>query len=141
MNRTSADCEELEDLADTVEISVKLRCFVRKLSGRRWSAGCPSLNVYSQGTSKEDAKHCLREAIELWFESCLERGTLDEALRESGFRLADWSEPAGATAGEEISVSSVAEDEEILGDSFPVDIMIPAYQAALLTTAPAIAEA
>lgn len=125
----------LKNWADAIEISVKLRCFVRKLSGRRWSAGCPSLNVYSQGNSKEDAKRCLREAIELWFESCLERGTLDEALRESGFRLADWSEPAGATR-EKITVAA---DEEILGDSFSVDIMIPAYQASLLT-APAVAE-
>jgi hypothetical protein len=120
-------------LADTVEISVRLRCFLRRLPRRRWSAGCPSLNVYSQGSSKEDAKRCLREAIELWLESCLERGTLDEALRESGFRIADWSEPASAN-GDEIAISSLAEDEGVLGDSFPLDITIPAYQAALLTS-------
>jgi predicted RNase H-like HicB family nuclease len=118
-------------VADTIEISLRLRCFARKDSARRWTAGCPSLNVYSQGASEEDAQRSLRTAVELWFESCLERGTLQTALRELGFRLAE--EPWTGIE-DELTLASMAEDEEILGHSFPLSITIPAYQAALLTS-------
>ncbi len=36
------------------------------------------------GTMKK-AQESLREAVELWFELCIERNALDEALQESGF--------------------------------------------------------
>ena len=36
------------------------------------------------GTMKK-AQESLREAVELWFESCIERNALDEALKELGF--------------------------------------------------------
>jgi len=118
-------------MADTVEISVRLRGFARRDTARRWIAGCPSLNVYSQGTSEDKARQSLRTAIELWFESCLERGTLQAAMQELGFRLASWDESRTGEE-EEIRIIPVAEDEELLGHSFPMDITIPAYQAALL---------
>lgn len=118
-------------MADTLEISVRLRCFSRRDTARRWIAGCPSLNVYSQGTSEKDARQSLRTATELWLESCLERGTLQAAMQELGFRLASWDEPRSGDQ-EEIRITPVAEDEELLGHSFPLDITIPAYQAALL---------
>jgi predicted RNase H-like HicB family nuclease len=120
-------------MADTVEISLRLRCFARRDTARRWIAGCPSLNVYSQNSSEEDARRSLRTAIELWLESCLERGTLQAAMQELGFRLAAWDEPRTGDA-EEVRITPIAEDEELLGHSFPLDITIPAYQAALLTS-------
>lgn len=44
------------------------------------------VGVVSQGKNADDARRCLQEAIELWFESCVERGVLDQALREANFR-------------------------------------------------------
>lgn len=49
-------------------------------------ASCPDLDVHSQGTTEEEAKKNLAEAISLFFISCFERGTLEAVLKECGFR-------------------------------------------------------
>lgn len=46
---------------------------------------CPPLDIYSQGPTRETALENLVEAIQLFFESCYERGTLDKVLRDCGF--------------------------------------------------------
>jgi len=48
-------------------------------------AHCPPLDLTTQGRTASEAKQNLAEAAELFFVSCLERGTLDQALRELGF--------------------------------------------------------
>lgn len=48
-------------------------------------ASCPALDVFSQGTSREDAKENQGEALQLFLGSCIERGTLDEVLKDCGF--------------------------------------------------------
>ena len=45
----------------------------------------PSTDITTQGRSIAEAKQNLMEASEFFFISCLERGTLDNALRELGF--------------------------------------------------------
>ena len=54
-----------------------------------WTASCPILDVWTQGKSKEEARNNLFEALQLWLESCYERGTLEAALKECGFSPAD----------------------------------------------------
>jgi predicted RNase H-like HicB family nuclease len=49
-------------------------------------ASCPILDVHSQGASLKEAKKNLAEALKLFFVSCFERGTLDAALKECGFK-------------------------------------------------------
>ena len=39
----------------------------------------------TQGPTRKGSLESLREAVELWFESCIERGVLDAALKEVGF--------------------------------------------------------
>lgn len=114
-------------MTDTIGISVHLRCFVRS-DDEHWIAGCPALDVFSQGTDREDAKRCLREAVLLWVESCVERGTLDEALRESGFRRVSPGEPALPDSGM-VAMSQIAEEGVEYGDVFPIHLTVPAYQA------------
>ena len=46
---------------------------------------CPALDVYSQGPSEEAAIENLAEALQLFVESCLARGTLDRVLKDCGF--------------------------------------------------------
>ena len=41
----------------------------------------------------------LREAVELWFESCVEQGSLPEALQEVGIIGPSQGDPMPATAG------------------------------------------
>lgn len=114
---------------DSVEIRVRLRCFARH-DGERWVSRCPTLDLYSQGESESDAIDSLKVAVELWMESCLERETLPRALRELGWRPT----PGGVAApdADVIEIVTPVADGALLGDPFPIEISIPAYQAALL---------
>jgi predicted RNase H-like HicB family nuclease len=67
-----------------VSYKVSLQAVLR-LDGRQWLAWCPSLDVMTQAETKKKALTSLQEAVELWFESCIERDVLDEALTEAGF--------------------------------------------------------
>jgi predicted RNase H-like HicB family nuclease len=106
---------------ETISLDVELRAFVRRDTDERWMAVCPSIDVASQGVSADDAKRCLDEAVQLWFESCIERGTLERALQESHFRpLHD----------EEIDRAEVdIPMDDLLGEPFIVSVTIPAYRA------------
>ncbi len=53
--------------------------------GTTWLAGCPTIDVITQGATKEGALRMLQEAVDLWFSSVNERGVLDEALYEAFF--------------------------------------------------------
>lgn len=67
---------------------------------------------------------CLREAVSAWFESCLDRGVLEKALGEVGFR------PAGANENIPVDASMIE-----LGPQRPaehVEVSVPAYIAATI---------
>jgi predicted RNase H-like HicB family nuclease len=115
---------------DTVEITLCLVCTVKREGRNRWVTGCPKLDLFSQGESEEEAKRFLQEAIALWVEDCFERGTLEQALQESGFHKVH---PTAILPGDEhIMVRPVQAGEESDDDFFPVHVTIPAYQAAAL---------
>ena len=76
--------------------SVRLEAWFRR-DGPEWLVWCPAIDVMTQARTKKQALESLREAVELWFESCIERGVLDAALREVGFtkvppdeEIAEW---------------------------------------------------
>jgi predicted RNase H-like HicB family nuclease len=107
---------------DTVEISMSLICTVKQDAMDRWVTGCAALDVFSQGKTEEEAKRCLEEAIGLWVEDCLERGTLDQALHEVGFhRVRQEAIDSGQTP---------ASPSRPAADTFLLHISIPVYQAA-----------
>ena len=56
-----------------------------KRQGNWYVAHCPPLDITTQGRTEREAKQNLQEASELFLTSCLERGTLDQALRELGW--------------------------------------------------------
>ncbi len=119
-------------MTETIILDVNLQAFVRRDTPRRWIASCPMVGVVSQGGSVDDAKRCLQEAVELWFESCIERGVLDQALREANFRPAHPDRQSDEGTGRRRR--SVGKG--ILGDAFDIRLTIPAYEAApLLFTA------
>jgi len=68
----------------TVQAEFKLFGSVKR-RGSWYVAHCPPLDITTQGKSLEEAKRNLVEASHLFLISCLERGTLDQALRELGF--------------------------------------------------------
>lgn len=62
---------------------------------------CPELNVSSFGSTPEEAKKCLSEAILLFLEECQNMGTLDDVLKEAGFIPKDkeWFSPEPISIG------------------------------------------
>ena len=62
--------------------------YAMKRNGVAHVAWCPALDVYSQGPTQRKAVENLADALRLFLMSCYERGTLDQVLRESGFRPA-----------------------------------------------------
>lgn len=122
-------------MTESISLEVHLHAFVRRDTPRRWIASCPMVGVVSQGKTAEDARRCLQEAIELWFESCVERGVLDQALREANFRPSHTTRSVSADNGSR-SRRNVRK-HDVLGEPFAVHLTIPAYEAATLLSATA----
>lgn len=120
-------------MTETISLDINLQAFVRRDTPRRWVATCPMVGVVSQGKSSEDARRCLQEAVELWFESCVERGVLDQALREANFRPS----PIGSKRAVAVTVSRRRPPKNVLGEPFEIHLSIPAYEAVTLLSATA----
>lgn len=70
----------------TIEFNAQLPVKIKR--DKKWIyASCPLLDIHAQGENITKAKSNLAEAIYLFFVSCFERNTLDEALKQSGFQL------------------------------------------------------
>jgi len=69
-----------------VMVQAKFTLFgVVKRDGDWYIAHCPPLDITTQGRTLAEAKANLTEASELFITSCLERGTLEQAMKELGF--------------------------------------------------------
>src|SRR5947199_3126569 len=110
-------------MTETIALEINLQAYVRRESARRWIATCPHIGVVTQGDSAPDARRCLQEAVELWFESCIERGVLDQALREANFR------PSVLSASRKASSRVSKTKSNVLGDPFAVHLIVPGYEA------------
>ncbi|NQT27118.1 type II toxin-antitoxin system HicB family antitoxin [candidate division KSB1 bacterium] len=75
-------------MKSSIEMSLKFRLplTIKKEDGVFISC-CPILDVYSQGYTEKEARDNLKEALVMFLESCIERGTLDTILKECGFKL------------------------------------------------------
>ncbi len=72
-------------MPQTIRFQMKLPVKIKRK--KEWIvASCPILDIFSQGETEEKAKKNLAEALSLFFISCFERGTLDEVLKNCGFR-------------------------------------------------------
>lgn len=126
-------------MTESIALEIHLQAFVRPESTRRWIATCPMVGVVSQGKSDDDARRCLQEAVELWFESCVERGVLDQALREANFLPSPVHRSDTPPAAKVNSRRSARAKRAstLLGDPFEINLTIPAYEAATLLSATA----
>lgn len=81
-----------------VGMSFKLPVTYKK-KAKWYVAACPVLDVVTQGTTKKKAETNLKEALSLFFEYCIEEGTLDEVLKQSGFTPIKTDVPKNRPAG------------------------------------------
>lgn len=108
-----------------VMVKIRLQSATNQ-DGDQWVASCIPLDVVTQGDTKEEANRLLQEAVELWFESCIARNTLDKALLEAGFRRAGTNEEVSPDA----SVVAVGTPKKAGRKEEFVEVSIPAYIAA-----------
>jgi predicted RNase H-like HicB family nuclease len=71
-------------MGKVIGIEFRLPARIRK-KGKWYVSSCASLDVHSQGLTKQQARRNLIDALVFFLESCFERGTLAEVLREAGF--------------------------------------------------------
>lgn len=88
-----------------------------KKDGDFYVSYCPPLDIYSQGHTKEEAFKNIKEAVNLFIVSCFERGTLDKALKECGFRL------------RKRTVKSKPLDKKYRNINIPIPFTVPAVHA------------
>lgn len=126
-----------------VSYKVRLEAVLR-LDGRQWLAWCPSIDVMTQAETKKKALASLQEAVELWFESCIERDVLDKALTEAGFYKAKASvslpetpntvsvlksKPTATDSPGSADADTFSFSEDHKGSSEFIEVSIPAYIA------------
>ncbi len=71
----------------TPQINIQFRLPIEiKQDAMLFIASCPILDVHSQGTDEDLARTNLIEAVQLFIETCFEMGTMEQVLRESGFK-------------------------------------------------------
>jgi hypothetical protein len=109
----------------SVTYTISLPAWLRR-DGRQWIACCPSVDVLTQATTKVAARNALKEAVSAWFESCIDRGVLEEALFEVGFKKAKKGVQPPLGAGRVTVQTNPAEKEEISN----IEVSIPAFVAA-----------
>jgi predicted RNase H-like HicB family nuclease len=111
-----------------VNLSVRLEAAFRQ-EGDRWLAWCLPLDVMTQADSKKAALVSLKEAVGLWFESCIERGVLEEALAEVGFQPIKPGEKIHRDANV-VEVKRPLRDMSNFTVTESFEVTIPAYIAA-----------
>jgi predicted RNase H-like HicB family nuclease len=73
-----------------IRAQFNLKVPVKITQKKKWYvASCPILDVHSQGETEKKAKENLAEALSLFLISCFERGTLDQVLKNCGFKPAN----------------------------------------------------
>lgn len=70
---------------DVLTVRIDFPVEVQKADDGQFLAFCKPLDVYAQGDSEESALASFKETITLFVESCYERGTLEQVLKEAGF--------------------------------------------------------
>ena len=74
-----------------VNVQMNLPAAVKR-DGRYFVSWCPVLDVFSQGATEAEALENLVEALRLFLESCIVRGTITQVLKDCGFTVV--SDPA-----------------------------------------------
>ena len=123
MSSTAAATESVITLRVRLEIALREE-------NDQWIAWCLPLDILTQDHTKKAAKASLRRAIKLWFESCIKRGVLEQALQECGFYKGKPGEvpPAGASVVQMHSQTTTPITADFAADYIDVDV--PAYIAA-----------
>jgi len=82
------DSLQVQPSYDAARFTLTVHIKVKQKGGWFYSSS-PVFDVHSQGRSEEEALNNITEALQLFVESCYERGTLEQAMKEIGFAPAE----------------------------------------------------
>ena len=86
-------------MSATIEMLFRLPYRLER-EGNVYASICDDLDVRSQGSTKAEAGEMLVEALQLFLETCIQKGTVDAMLRDCGFRpMLDGEVQAGDGTG------------------------------------------
>ena len=77
----------IESDENVVNITISLTALIGEEKPGMYVSYCPTLDLYSQGETLEEAKKNIIEATTLFIESCIEDNTLGQILEDCGFSL------------------------------------------------------
>jgi predicted RNase H-like HicB family nuclease len=75
---------EVREQGSTIRFNISVPIDIRQ-EGDMFYASCRPFDVHSQGNTEDRVKVNIVEALQLFIESCFERGVLDQVLKECGF--------------------------------------------------------
>lgn len=78
---------EITNHGEVIQFSLRVPVELRK-EGAWFYSSCRPFDIYGQGKNEEEATKSLVEALQLFVESCFERGVLEKVLKDCGFRPA-----------------------------------------------------
>lgn len=116
-----------------IALKIKLEAATRQ-QGDVWLAWCLPLDVMTQAKTKQRALESLKEAVQVWFESCISRNVLEKALLETGFhKIKDRQMPP-----KDASIVKLHSRKKLPAHAFSakrgyIEVSIPAYIAAHAT--------
>jgi len=78
----------------TVKLEFNLPVSILR-EGKKFVAYTPALDLSTSGKSYEEAKKRFKEAVSIFFEELIKKGTLEEVLRDLGWKRIQkkWSPP------------------------------------------------
>lgn len=107
-------------MAKKLDVKFSLQGTIREdRQTRSFVSYCPTLDLYSAGRSRIDAKKALTAAVDTYVRICFERGILGKMLMDKGF-LAAPSGSVGRTVNEQYI--TVGEHASEYDDVFDFDV-------------------
>jgi predicted RNase H-like HicB family nuclease len=104
----------------TIEFTINMNCQIhRDEDAGVFVSHCPTLNVYSQGESEEEALEAIKEAVTLHVTTAFDFNRLDKVLRKAGFErfTLDQAVDAAASPAEFVKVAMRKDTKE-----FPISL-------------------
>ena len=108
-------------MAVLLEVKFRLRFGIRRDEEAEVHVGyCPLLNLYSQGTTSEEAEKAIIDAAQQFIAICYRRNTLGRVLRDRG--LVD-AAPAEEHRGQFIAVEIIQDYDREFEIDVPIDLL------------------
>lgn len=102
------------------QVHIKVHVVARREAETgRWVAGSPELDVWSSGSTPQEALQRTDEAIILFLDTATEMGTVGEVLRQAGVRLYRTADRVPTDGFFERVKNAVR------GDAFPLQLAVP----------------